>query len=339
MATLQRRQASELAKYEFIGIDVSKDSLHVSRRPIDGSTAKQHCCIIANDSSAIQALIQSVSDGYYVFEATGVYSRRLEYNLSALNQPFSKVSGLSVKNFSRSMGSLKKNDCLDAIHIRQFGEDYQLPQSAPLSEQKAERQRMNQAVANMDKQLQNIDNQLHTLENEAFEMPELKQSWLTIKDSIEKEREKLVAQIQTADNETEQKAQELLKSIIGIGEVTSKMLIEATNAFQDFDKPKQVARFLGLIPVDEESGTIRKKKGICGTAFPKIRAKLYVAAGSAAQHNPVCKQLYQRLRAKGKSVKIARIAVAHKLVRIAHAVVKSGVPFDPNYQQNLITTK
>jgi transposase len=335
MAVLQRRQASGLESYEFIGIDVSKDTLHVSRRPCAGSSAKQAYSIIANDEASISRLLSEVSNGYYIFEATGVYSRRLEYQLSVQHQPFSKVSGLAIKNFSRSLGSLKKNDCRDALHIRQYGEDYDLPQSPALSAEKVERQRIMQAIANMDKQLQNIDNQLHILENEAFEMPELRNSWRTIKDSIGQEREKLAAQISTLTDEKCEQGKNLLKTIIGIGEVTSQLLMEATNGFEDFDKPKQVARFLGLIPVEEESGKGKKKKGICATAYPKLRAKLYVAAGSAAQHNPVCKELYDRLRANGKPVKIARIAVAHKLVRIAHAVVKSGKPFDKNY--NILT--
>ena len=337
MAALQRRQAKGLEIEEIIGIDVSKDTLHISRRPLAGQSAKEGYSIIANTEEAIVSLVNSIGQGYYVFEATGVYSRRLEYHLSELKQPFSKVSGLAVKNFSRCLGSLKKNDCLDALHIRQYGEDYQLPASPPLSSEKAERQRMCQAVANMDKQVQNIDNQIHLLDNEAFEMPEIRNSWLSIKEKIECERDKLTAKISTLSDETSQHAQALLKTIIGIGEVCSKMLVEATNAFADFEKPKQVARFLGLIPVDEESGTGKKKKGICGTAYPKIRAKLYVAAGSAAQHNPICKQLYDQLRARGKSVKIARIAVAHKLVRIAVAVVKSDRPFDKNYHFSATT--
>lgn len=331
MATVQRRQAKGLEIYEIIGIDVSKDKLDVSRRPLSGQTDKQAHTIIANTTASIAALIKSVPHGYYVFEATGVYSRRLEYQLSELKQPFSKVSGLTIKNFSRCLGTMKKNDRLDALHIRQYGEEYQLPESRPLSSEKVERQRICQAVANMDKQLQNIDNQIHLLDNEAFDITIVRNSWLSIKEAIEQEREKLTAQINTLCDQTSQQAQELLKTIIGIGDVCSKMLVEATNAFVDFEKPKQVARFLGLIPVDEESGKGKKKKGICGTAYPKIRAKLYVAAGSAAQHNPVCKQLYDQLRARGKSVKIARIAVAHKLVRIAVAVIKSGKPFDKNY--------
>ena len=147
-----------------------------------------------------------------------------------------------------------------------------MPVSRPLSSDWVEHQRISQAIANMDKQLQNSDNQLHLLDNEAFEMSELRTSWLSIKEKIEEEREKLAAQINTINDEEKQKAQDLLKTIVGIGEVTSKLLIEATNAFQNFEKPKQVARFWGLIPVDEESGKTKKKKGICGTSYPQIIA-------------------------------------------------------------------
>ena len=108
MSSVQRRQANGLENYEFIGLDVSQATLQVSRRPQEGQSAKQGYSIIANEVECITSLLKSVTNGYYIFEATGVYSRKLEYQLSELNLPFSKVSGLAVKNFSRCLGSLKK---------------------------------------------------------------------------------------------------------------------------------------------------------------------------------------------------------------------------------------
>jgi transposase len=40
---------------------------------------------------------------------------------------------------------------------------------------------------------------------------------------------------------------------------------------------------------------------------------------------------YQRLRDAGKKTKVALIALARKLLTIANAVVRSGIPFDPKY--------
>jgi hypothetical protein len=58
---------------------------------------------------------------------------------------------------------------------------------------------------------------------------------------------------------------------------------------------------------------------------------LYLATLSAAQHNPAIKPFYDRLRAAGKSPKVARCAAARKLLHIAWAVATKGQPFDPQY--------
>ena len=59
-----------------------------------------------------------------------------------------------------------------------------------------------------------------------------------------------------------------------------------------------------------------------------------MATLSAAQHNPVIKTMYDRLRDAGKPVKVARCAVARKLLPIAWAVVTKQTTFDPNFGQS-----
>jgi transposase len=56
---------------------------------------------------------------------------------------------------------------------------------------------------------------------------------------------------------------------------------------------------------------------------------LYNCTKSATRFNPACKELYDRLRAKGKPYKVAIIAIAHKLLRQFFAIIKSGKPFAP----------
>jgi transposase len=331
MTTLPNQQAVSTFLTNYIGIDVSMDKLHISRRPPQGKPNKEGYEIIPNTVASIKSLVEQYPQAYYVFEATGVYSRRLEYTLSEQGQLFTKVNGLWIKHHSKSTGSSKKNDFLDAVAIRDYGEQGKASPSDPLSTDKAERQRLIQASSNLQKQMQNIDNQLHLLDNEAYEMPELRQSYHNIKAAIEAEQTALKVRLGTLTDEQSAQHQELLKTIPGIGDVCAKLLIESTNGFQDFTKAKQVAKFLGVVPNDEESGKTVRKFGIGNTAYPLVRAKLYVAAGSAIQWNEPCKDLYTRLRARGKSVKKARIAVAHKLIRIAFGVLKSGKPFDAQY--------
>jgi len=53
-----------------------------------------------------------------------------------------------------------------------------------------------------------------------------------------------------------------------------------------------------------------------------------MAAMSASRWNAIVKAFYDKLRAAGKPMKVARIAAARKLVHLAFAVVKSGKEFD-----------
>jgi transposase len=59
---------------------------------------------------------------------------------------------------------------------------------------------------------------------------------------------------------------------------------------------------------------------------------LYVATLAAARFNPIIKAYYERLRAAGKPMKVARCACARKLLHIAYAVVTHQQAFDPTYQ-------
>ena len=65
----------------------------------------------------------------------------------------------------------------------------------------------------------------------------------------------------------------------------------------------------------------------------RLRTVMYLATLSAAQHNPVIKAFYARLRAAGKPMKVARCAAARKLLHLAWAVVTKGQPFDAAYQR------
>jgi transposase len=68
------------------------------------------------------------------------------------------------------------------------------------------------------------------------------------------------------------------------------------------------------------------------TGNARLRTVLYLATLSAAQHNPVIKVFYERLRTAGKPMKVARCAAARKLLHLAHAVVTRKEDFDPHYQ-------
>ena len=62
-----------------------------------------------------------------------------------------------------------------------------------------------------------------------------------------------------------------------------------------------------------------------------IRGKLFMCSFSAKRSNAACRALYERLVAKGKNGKLDLIAVCNKLLKQAFAIVKSGIPYRPDF--------
>jgi len=57
---------------------------------------------------------------------------------------------------------------------------------------------------------------------------------------------------------------------------------------------------------------------------------------TACKNNKACKALYDRIVAKGKSKKLALIAVCNKLLKQAFAIAKSGLIYDETYRSTLV---
>jgi hypothetical protein len=130
-----------------------------------------------------------------------------------------------------------------------------------------------------------------------------------------------------------------LDSIKGFGEVTAAILTAKIVDPHRFVEPGKLVGHFGIFPVKAASGIdrdgnprvpvrmIMSKRG-----NDLVRRYLWMAALSAAQHNPAVKPLYQRVRAKHPDQ--PSIAIGHvmrKLLHLALAVWKTGKPFNPEH--------
>jgi hypothetical protein len=57
---------------------------------------------------------------------------------------------------------------------------------------------------------------------------------------------------------------------------------------------------------------------------------------NAKDNNPSCKELFERLVAKGKNKKLVLIAVCNKLLKQVFGVVKNNQRYDKNYLENIV---
>lgn len=124
-----------------------------------------------------------------------------------------------------------------------------------------------------------------------------------------------------------------LQSIPGVGRKTALLLINGTDGFRQFSRASQVISYVGLVPMEYSSGSsVRKQSRIGKTGNPQIRNHLFLCAFTASQHNKQCKALYERIIAKGKSKKLALVAVCNKLIKQSFAIAKRGLPYDAEYR-------
>ena len=101
-------------------------------------------------------------------------------------------------------------------------------------------------------------------------------------------------------------------------QVRSRVFVSAT----------QCAAFIGLVPVQHESGSsVRGRAHLSKAGNAQVRAKLYMAAVVAIQHNPDIKAQYQRLLRAGKTKMSALGAAMRKLVHICFGVLKHQQPY------------
>ena len=121
------------------------------------------------------------------------------------------------------------------------------------------------------------------------------------------------------------KNRELLQTIKGIGDVTSRYLIAEIYEGR-FLSASQCAAYMGLVPIPQQSGKF-EKVSLSKAGNRKLKSKLYMAAISAKQHNPVLKAHYDRLITRGKCKMSAICAVMRRLVQISFGVIKHQKAF------------
>jgi transposase len=123
---------------------------------------------------------------------------------------------------------------------------------------------------------------------------------------------------------------ERLHTIPGVGRITAWWIVVSTRTFTIGTNAEQAAAYAGLAPMPRQSGTRVQKRPWSGqSGNARLRRALYLATLSGARFNPPLQTFYDRLIDNGKPKKVARCAVARKLLHIAWAVGKKGQDFNP----------
>ena len=230
-----------------------------------------------------------------------------------------------------------KTDKSDAKMIQLYGKDREPKLWTGQSKTQQESLQLSRTLSIYSKQSTELKNKIHgedVLGNPSkIVVSSLKRSLKYLKkemDTLEKALDKNV-------KKEYQESLTLLKSIPGIGDKTALMLLVFTDGFQRFESSKELCSYAGITPIIRQSGSsVKGRPRISKMGNPKLRNLLFICSFNACKYNRACKALYDRIVAKGKSKKLALIAVCNKLLKQAFSIVKNGVPYNDEYRSTLV---
>ena len=122
---------------------------------------------------------------------------------------------------------------------------------------------------------------------------------------------------------------ELITSIPGIGSQNAINMVIATNNFKAFSSAKHLACYAGVVPFQNQSGTIIKRERVSKMANKTLKKLLHMAAMAAIRVDVEIKAYYKRKVEEGKNKMSVLNAVRNKLVQRIMAVLKRKTPYVP----------
>lgn len=309
-----------------VGLDVSKDQVHVAVHPTgttwqSGTTPRQ--------LTRLAERLRTLTPTLVVLEATGGYEQPVVAALSAADLPVSLVAPTRVRAFAHATGLLAKTDHLDAQVLARFAQQVQ-PAVRPLPD--ATQRGLMLLVQRRRQLLEFLGAEEQRLEQQAlFPHSPILSSLLALVAHLraqlaDLDRE-LTAYVQAHPQWDETHA--LLRSLPGIGPITAATLLAELPELGTLTR-QQIAALVGVAPMARESGRWQGRRSIRG-GRESVRRALYMAALTATRPGPL-HAFYTQLRTRGKPFKVAIVACMRRLIMILNALVRERRPWIADYR-------
>ena len=317
---------------ETFGIDISKDVF-------DCYGSKQGHLQFNNTAIGFNKFLETLSiNSLVVMEATGYYHYRLAQFLYKKKRIVSVVNPLSVKRFIQMKLAKVKTDKSDAKAICEYGQINEVPLYTALTDVQSECLQLFRLLDSYLKKRTMTKNKLHGEDVLDIPSKHVYRSLTRNKKHLDAEISSLEEKLLSLVKQDQQQQLTLLKSIPGLGVKTALFLIVITDGFTKFETAAQLCSYVGITPTIRQSGSsVRGRSRISKVGNKKLRNLLFLCSFSACKHNKACREIYERVVNKGKSKKLALIAVSNKLLKQAFAIAKSGHPYDETFVSVLMS--
>jgi transposase len=324
-----------------LGIDVSKAKLDCTLL-LDVDTLRCRSKSVPNTSEGAKALLQWVErhsgctpeQVRAALEPTGVYHEAAALALYEAGVRVLVVNPGQLRDFAKGHAVRTKTDAKDSLVLALCAAQVKLTPWQPAAAEIRELRALMSRLEAVETELRAELNRQEKAQIAAD--PQLVQG--SIANAIafwETERDRLQRAIdEHIDRHPGLKSEQArLLSIPAVGEKTANRMLCVLHEGR-FRRASQLAAYLGLVPVEHQSGTsIRGRPRLSKAGNARMRAALYMAAVTAIRHNPDVRALYQRLLSRGKAKMSALCAAMRKLVHICFGVFKNAQPYRPQIEQ------
>lgn len=290
-----------------VGIDVGKANLDVM---VHGETTVQR---FANSTAGIRRLVQrlqALPDARVVLEATGGFEEAVLAACCDAGLWVCRINPRQARDFAKATGQLAKTDDLDARMLAEMAHVFHArlrphvaaePWQNELKGWLRRRQQVTDAIQRTRQQL---------LTTPAAIRPFVRRTLAAL------QREQLAVD-KAMKALLEQHTTPALRSSKGLGPIFQASMLSLLPELGHLTR-QQIAKLVGVAPLNRDSGQSQGKRRIYG-GRSEVRVALYMATLSAVRWEPVMREHYQQLRARGKLAKVALVACMRKLLTIVNA--------------------
>ena len=305
----------------YVGIDVCKERLDVYLHPLGERFS------VANDAGGWRRLLRRLAKHeieLVVMEPTSKYHRAAHRHLAGVGIAVALINPHRARLFAQACGQIAKTDQIDARLLALVGERLRPDRTMPLTADEEALEELAGARSAALVERTALTNRLGTT-NLAFVRRELERRLLSLDRHVSRLETRIEAMI-AADAVLARQAA-IIRSIPGMGPVNVLAILTGLREIGRING-KEATALAGLAPFADDSGPRQGQRRIRG-GRGNLRKALYMAAVSASRCNPELRAFYQRLRANGKSAKLALIAVARKLIVLANTLVTEDRTWTP----------
>lgn len=284
--------------------------------------------------------IEHFTDILLVVEATGIYTQHLTKCWLVKGGQLSMVHAPKIsEHLAGSLQFEEKDDPIDARRAAEYA--FRFSDKLKLWQAKEETIQLLQGFQRQRERLIAAINLLEVPVNESkqFDSVQLSEALIKHQASSLKALKADLKQIGKSINELIESdaylAQlfKLVTSVEGVGPVTAREIIIATNGFVKFspNQAKAFAKYVGVIPNKKRSGSsVRKKDKIGARKHQKIKNNLTMGAQSLINSKLELGKFYRRKMAQGKHHLSVINAMRNKMILRVFAVVRNQVIYDKN---------